>query len=164
MPEHLTVNIILDLKGLIEVDNYSKKNQPTLLRTAARRYVTYLRERFLALSAGGGEWPELEESTIERKERRGWAEDPYAILRESDTLFNSIGHRTRGKYVYVGYNRQEGHPRAPSVTFLARLHSDGGRFMPARVPVKPPDASTRRRMADDIIKEYNKLIRKNRGK
>lgn len=158
-----TINIVIDLRPLLEVTRYAVKNRPTLLKVAADRYVSYLRNRYFAMSSGGGDWPPLQESTIIRKERRGWASDPDAILRETDTLIDSIGSRTRGQYVYVGFVRNSGHPRAPSILELARIQQEGTATIPFRPIIVPPNSRTRRQMVEAIKKEYNKII-KRKGK
>lgn len=158
-----TINIVIDLRPLLDVTRYATKNRPTLLKVAGKRYVSYLRNRYFAMASGGGDWPPLQESTIVRKERRGWANDPDAILRETDTLIDSIGTRTRGQYVYVGFVRNSGHPRGPSVLELARIHQEGTATIPFRQIIVEPNSRTKRQMVEDIKKEYNKII-KRKGK
>lgn len=164
----LTINVAIDISPLMNVNRYVKKNQSTLLKTAANRYLTYLRNRYISLSSGSGEWPPLAESTIKRKKRRiqqgyGTA-NPESILRETDTMLDTLGIRTRGKYVYVGYVREKPHPRGPSVNQLVNIHANGGVYLPSRNAMASPNNSTRIRMVEDIRDQYNKVIRQNRKK
>lgn len=148
----LTINIVADLRKVLNVSRFSRRNQPVLTKTAAQHYVNFLRERYLINSAGGGDWPGLKEETIKRKERRGIAEDPSAILRESDTVLESLGIRTRGQLVYAGFVREKDHPRGPSVNQLVIIHSTTRRI------IILPSNNVRRKMAESARKEYNKLI------
>lgn len=160
----IKLNLIADMKPLMSVDRFQKQNQPTLLQTAVQRYVQFLRNRYISLSAGGGEWPQLADSTVASKESRGIAENPEAILRESDTMLEALSYRKIGNKLFVGIVHDEDHPRAESVKFLAKIHTAGSpkRKLPKRIVVSGPDNRTRKGMVKDIRDQYNKLIRQNR--
>lgn len=162
----IKLNMIADFKPLMSVDRFQKQNQPVLLQTAVQRYVQFLRNRYISLSAGGGEWPELADSTVASKTSRGIAENPEAILRESDTMLASLSYKKVGNQIFVGIVNDDDHPRAESVKFLAKIHTRGSpkKKLPARVVVSGPDNRTRKRMVKDIRDQYNKLIRQNRRK
>lgn len=158
----IKVNVIADVSQLLKIDRFSKNNQPILLNTAAIRYLQFQRKRYLALSAGGGEWPKLKKVTIQRKKRRGIAENPRAILREYDTLISSLGFKTIGRKIFVGFTRNRPHPRGKSVFQIAKIHTKGLGRVPVRRVVGLPDKALRIKMVDDIRTTYNKIIRANR--
>lgn len=159
----LKLSVITDLKQLLNVQRFAKSNQPVLLNAAAKRYVQYLRNRFISLSSRPGTWPKLAESTIKRKIRVKVAVNPKWILRESDTMLNSLGIRTRGNQVLAGFVRDRPHPRAKSVNYLVKLHSH---IIESKLPYRPaigsPNNATRKRMTEDIRDEYNRVIRRNK--
>lgn len=158
----IRVNVIADVSQLLNVSRFAKTNQPILLNTAAIRYLQFQRKRFLALSAGGGEWPKLKRSTIKRKARRGIADNPRAILREYDALLSGLGFKTIGKKIFVGFTRNRPHPRGKSVFQIAKIHTKGLGVVPVRRVVGLPDSGLRIKMIDDIRTTYNKIIRANR--
>ena len=155
----LKLNVRLDLSRLLNVDRYQKSNQPKLLDIAADRYLRYLRNRYISLSAGGGEWPDLTDSTIKSKAWRGIADNPSAILREYDLLLNSMGKVIRGKEIYVGYTSNRQHPRGISIFQLVRIHSKGEGRVPKRRVIGLPNQQTLKNMVNDVRSRYNRIIR-----
>ena len=158
----LTINIIVDLKQVLNIDKFSTRNRPLLLVKAAERYVQFLQDRYITYALGGGTWPPLKEETIKRKERRGVASDPTAILLESEDLFNNIKVRRRGNTLYVGYVRNVAHFRHPSVTRLVTIHAKGQGRNPVRRIMALPDDATRKQMVEDIRRAYNAEIQRNK--
>jgi len=136
MPKIKLLDIIIDLRsmnamrGFLAKGGKPSKDNPIMLgmKQAADIYVDWLRNRYVRNSMSGGSpsWPDIEESTKDRKMRRGY--DPDSILRETDTLMNSISARNTGRGGYfIGYHGGGGHPRYPgSVTSLAILFQETG--------------------------------------
>lgn len=162
-PYHLTLNVRLNLQSLMNVDRFQKKNQSALISVAAQRYFKYLRNRFISNASGGNQWPPLKESTIERKERRGIADNPEWRLREYDYLLNSMGVKIIGKQTRVGFVKDRRHPRGKTVFQLIKIHGRGEGGLPIRQAIGLPNRSTSKQMAKDVRDQYNKLIRKNRN-
>lgn len=158
----LVINVTADLKPLLNVHRYAEKNKPIVLLTAAQRYLRFLQRRFISLSAGGGEWPELKQSTIERKERRGVSGNSEAILRESDELLQGLGLKFVHDTYHVGYVQNKQHWRARGTIFLARIHTKGLGIVPVRRVIGRPSNTVRRGMTTDIRREYQKIIRRAR--
>lgn len=148
----------------MNVDRFQRQNQPTLISTAAERFARYQRSRFISLSSRPGQWAKLKDSTVERKERRGIADNSEWILREYDVMLNAIGVKIIGKRTYVGFVRDRRHPRGKMISQLVRIHSLGLRNLPIRKPLGLPNRSTMRKMVEDVRDRYNRIIRQNRGK
>lgn len=166
MATYLRLNIVASMSNLINVQRYAKHNRSTLVEAAAQRYVNFLRSSYIRRSAGGGGWPGLAESTIKSKESRGIAENPSAILRESDTLLDLLDAQQTSDGYEVGYFDDSTHSRGHiSIFELVEVHTYGiGKNLPERPIIVDPDGRTESRMRDDILKSYNKVIRANRRK
>ncbi len=159
----LKINVVVNLKPLLNVQRYAAKNKPVLLNTAANRYLQYLRNRYLSLSAGSGEWLPLQYETVKRKERRGIADNPTHILREYDAILSSLNILIKDKQTYVGFVRDKRHPRGLRVFQLVRIHAEGLRGLPKRNAIGIPPQRTLKQMVDDIRVIYNKIIRRERN-
>lgn len=88
---------------------------------------------------GRGEWPELSQTTIERKAQQGY---PAKILQATEALYDSLagglsaaGHVERITENEVVYGTTVPH---------ARFHQDGTAKMPARPPVDVREEDVRR--------------------
>lgn len=165
----LKINVVLDLKELLLVDRYSKKNQPELLNQAGNRYLQFLRNSYIAKSSGRGAWSPLSEKTIERKEQRGIADSPHWILREYDHLLYSLDIKQKGKELFVGYVRDRTHLSGRiTIHKLVKIHSLGAKKGKWKLPARPiivlPNNSLRKKMVEDVKKVYQKVIRANRRK
>jgi len=161
----ITINIIIDLKELMNINRYTEKNRTVLLDTAANRYLKYLKTRFISFSAGRGDWDPLKPDTIRIKTKRGVRGNPSWILRESDTLLNSLGIKKETGRIRVGLTRYRAHPRFNGTSIMLRkIHQYGDGVVPQRIIVPVIASNTRRQIVDDIKKEYNKIIRANRRK
>lgn len=158
MSYFLKINVRFDLSRFMNLDRFQKKNQPLLVSTAADRYFKYLRNRFIANSSGGKQWPPLEESTIERKERRGIADNPKWKLREYDIILNSMGVKVIGKKTYAGFVRDRRHPRGKTVFQLVRIHGRG-EGQKIRKAMGYPNRPTMKKMVQDVRDQYNKRMR-----
>ncbi len=133
-------------------------------------YVGYIRQRFVQLSrsGGGGDWPKLAESTINRRRhghggrfRRGsrararavaTGGGQVAILRDTGILLGTLEPMlgsTPGKVArHIPYGIQAGiggpsrHPRGKAtIADIAVMHHRGGKNLPQRkILVDPPRA------------------------
>lgn len=157
------IDIIADMKPMLNVYQFAEKNQPIILEIAAKRYLQYLRRRYIAQSAGGGGWEDLKESTIESKRKRNVADNPEWILREYDIVLNSLGIKNTPKRVYVGVVKSTQHPRGNNSIEIATIHQVG-EGLPARQIIPKVENSIRKKMVDDIRKQYDKVVRANRRK
>jgi len=162
----VTIEVTVDISDYLKIFRFAQKNRKTIVRLAAERYVRWLRKRYISLSAGGGSdddgggtWPELADETIERKIRRKIAKNPHYILREGDDMMDAIDMEERADGTYVGYvDEGMDHPRSSmSMVELVVHHAGTGRDAIAR-----PSNTIRKRMADDVRKEWNKMKRKYR--
>ena len=165
-----------DLSPFLNVKRFAQKNRPTLLKVAAERYAKYLKNRYIQMAAGRGDWLPLTERTIENKTRRSaipdGAKNPYWILRETDDLMLSIKARQRNQSYVVGYVENRLHkkltPDDRDITLLELIKIHQGITPQPRTPVRPiivlPDRRTNRKMVEDVRDEYNKVIRRNRKK
>lgn len=154
------INLVADLSRVMNVGRYSNRNKPVLLRTAANRYLQYSRKRFIALSAGGGEWRKLKRVTVLRKLQRGVADNPRAILREYDILLGAIDSKEVGDKIYIGIVRNRSHPRGGTIIKIAKIHTKGNSRLPARRVISGPNTSTLKKMVVDVRDSYNLLIRR----
>lgn len=161
----LTINARAFLEPALKVQRF--KDKPLLLKTAAQHLLNWLRERHEA----GANWEELKEVTIERKSRRGVAQNPEAILQETESMINTLSIRTRGERVFVGFPRDRAHQRTEdrvtnpiNVNELVRIHSNGNVFLPIREVLGTPSNKVRADMVQLVQKEYNKLIREENKK
>lgn len=159
---NLTINAVINLKPLLNVNRFQEQNRPTLLKVAGNRYLKFQRSRFIANASGGGSWAALARSTIQAKTRRGIAADPEWILREYDVLLNELAIKVQGKQLLVGYVRNRSHPSGKSVYFLVRVHTRGTSRIPSRKVISEPTQTVLRGMVQDIRDEYNKVIRRER--
>jgi len=163
------VTIQVDLSPFLKTFRYAKKNQAKLAEVAAERFRRWLRGRFIAMSAGAGtpgtggtQWPALETETVLRKIRRKVATNPYWILREYNHLLRNIETQRAVDGMYVGYVRDEEHESKRSektVIWLVEHHAETGRNA-----ITEPNRATRKKMAADVKKEFDKIKRRFRRK
>lgn len=146
----------------MNVNRFQERNRPTLIETAAYRYLKYLRNRYIALSSRGSTWPPLKQVTIYSKTQRGIADKPEWRLREYDILLNAMDIKVIAKRTYVGFVRNRRHPRGATIFELVRKHSTGEGKLPVREVLGLPSRQTAKRMAQDVRDQYNRIIRRNR--
>lgn len=149
----------LSLRELTGIRKQAQRNNSYYTEQAAKRYLTYLKQRYIRLSQGGGSWPELSQNTIERKIRRGLSDDPTRILIETRNLYNQLGRvRTSDGWV-VGITGNEVAETYGDNTpqQLAEHHEYSGREI-----VVIPDPTVRARIANDVRDAVRKIIRQNR--
>ncbi len=160
----LRINVNVWVGEVLNFAKYTKENQAKILRIAATRYLRYLKNRFASLSAGSGGWPDIKHSTITRKQKRmserGWVGNAAWILRESQTLINSMSIRHGPKRTEVGYIVDKMHARDEGYTVFEIVEHHA----PLRPIIVRPDGKTLRNMVRDIKKELEREIRKGRRK
>lgn len=131
-----------------------------LLKQWAARYRSFVQERFVKLSRGGGEWPPL-------KTRVG------SILRDTNTLFAALSPAFSGAPgalqqkipfgIRVGFGGPGGHPGGPSVTEIARWHHEGAGFLPVREIIVTPPQRVVTAMRVDAERAVAKTIKDNKS-
>jgi hypothetical protein len=129
-------------------------------RRAAERYANWLRRRYRQFSMGGGDWPDLAESTRRRKKQ-----NKDVILVEYTNLYNSLSVRKRRQNEYtVGiFSQQQARRSNKTLQQIATIHQQG-RGLPKREIVVMPSRGLYRGMVADIQKGVDADIRKaNRG-
>jgi hypothetical protein len=114
-----------------------------VMKLWAVRYSSFVRKEFVRNSRGGGDWPDLKEST--KRGRRG---KTFAILRDTGVLFNAISIGGRGNLTQVG--KEEfvyGFDKAPhggdgiTIQEIAAIHDQGKGKMPKRQILREPTES-----------------------
>jgi len=119
----------------------------------AARYRAFLQERFASYSRGGGDWPDLAEST-KRQRRKGKGKSGvvvFAILRNFGYLFAALTPNFTGRPgalqqnipygIRVGFGGPGKHPKGnATIADIASFHQQGGKFLPVRqIIVDPPE-------------------------
>lgn len=161
--------VVIDLKQLYNVVRMKHKLRKEIAEILGRGYWQWLRTRYIRNSRGGSTWPELEDSTIKRKERRqeqhGYSGDPYWKLSESGTLFHALHYRINIKGAEVGYWDHEAHPTNAenrgqiSVTQLVTLHQFGTSKMPPRPIMELPSNQLMTRLKKAVRDQLGKSIK-----
>lgn len=161
----ITTRITINLRGLRKFAGKVKDNSPVMnkiVKQWAVRYRSFIQERFVKYSRGGGNWPPLKAATLKR--RRGTT---AAILRDTGTLFSALAptfqslpgqHEKRIKFgVEVGYGGPHAHPSgAATVADIASFHQQGSGPLPKReIIVAPPQA-----VIDKMAKDAANAIKK----
>lgn len=155
---------------------------PIALSKIGDRYIQWLRRRWM--SGGNGEWAPLRRQTIYNKRWRRIATNPEAIMRESDTMINSLAKRAFKRSVLVGilYHRKypffqpgvliprrnalrrkknQGRPLSKkSVKELAEIHARGGPNLPKRQVIVPPPEGVRRNFVTILKRELDVSLKK----
>lgn len=159
----LRINVVADLSQMINLRRYTNEHKDILLRVAAQTYLNFLRQSYLVRSGGGKGWASLKKSTIRSKRSRGIAENPSAIMRESDLLYTMLDKQVTPTKVFVGYIRNRSHSRGSKTVFeLVKIHATGAaKNLSVRSIIELPDGRTRNRMINDIKQEYDKILRAN---
>lgn len=150
-----------------------------MTRQWGRRYLGFVKKRFVKLSRGGGGWKALASSTIRgrRKPRGKTARSKTrrtggkaAILRDTGTLLGALDVGGRGNLfkdipngVRVGFKGGTKHPSGKAtIAEIAVFHNVGGRGgkPPQRAILVEPDAETIRGMNSDAERAVKRLLRK----
>ena len=125
-------------------------------RKAAERYLRWLQKRYQKYSMGGGDWPDLAESTVRRKKQ-----NKDVILVEYMNLYNSLAVRRSGKSQYtVGiFSQQTARRSSKTLQQIATIHQRGEGRVPQRRIVVMPSTGVNRSMRQDIQKGVNEDVR-----
>lgn len=140
----------------------------------AVRYRSFIQERFLIFSRGGGNWAPLSKATIKarRGSRKGKRKNfVAAILRDTGTLFNALSPEFSGKPgameltipfgVRVGYGGPamytKKHRGIATIADIANFHQIGAGHLPKREIIVTPDQHTLELMAQDMERAIGKL-------
>lgn len=143
------------------------------LRQWGARFRSFVQERFVKFSRGGGDWPPLKPATqARRRGARAGSKGPraFSLLRDTGTLFNALSPTfdvTPGKLqedipfgIKVGYGGPARHPKGTAtIADLARFHQTGAGRLPVRKIIVEPDQPTIDRMRGDMERAIAKLIR-----
>lgn len=176
----------IDLSGLqryqqaIAQDLRTRANGPVrqAMHQWAARFRSFLQLRFDKFSKGGGDWPDLAESTKRRRQKArkthasrkksGSATRSFAILRDTGTLFAALTPafaRKPGQLqedipfgVRVGFGGPAKHPEGKTtIAAIAAAHQAGAGPLPVRKIVVPPDQATMDAMAGDMERALERL-------
>lgn len=166
----MELQLVGDLSGALKFKKYTRsKHKEDGFEQAGRRFQRWLRRRYFALSAGGGEWAPLADSTVKQKESlasRGRIKvQPHWILRRQDVLVNSIEFEKRPMGFRVGFLTVKRYPkiykseRSRTVRYVAMQHQVGnGRVPKRKIIVNPPQAVVKAAL-EDVRKSLFKFIR-----
>lgn len=156
----LELTLVGDLSGALKFKKYTRsKHKEDGFEQAGRRFQRWLRRRYFALSAGGGEWKPLAESTIKQKESLArWGRisvQPRWILRRQDVLVNSIEFEKQPMGFRVGFMTVKRYPKiykseqSRTVRYVAMQHQVGhGRLPQRKIIVIPPQAVVKAALED----------------
>jgi len=129
------------------------------------RYSAFLRRRYSIFSRGGGGWAALSPRTVARKRAKNRRNKNPLILRDTNTLYNSLNPGMPGNQsdvvpggVAFGY-RNFPHPGGPNVAELAEWHQFGGGRLPARPILVDPDDKTRKQIQLDFDRMLQRVER-----
>jgi hypothetical protein len=147
----------------------------------AARYLGFAQRRFARQSRGGGEWPRLAQSTVQKRRRGGRsrggsnqvATNPratggrVAILRDTGTLYGAldIGARSNTRRINngirVGFMGQQPHGNSRiTIAHLAAIHQFGRGRVPKRPIIVEPDRPTIEGMRRDLRLAIRGALRK----
>lgn len=183
----------VDLSGLeryaavVQADLRGGGNGPIRagLRQWGGRFRAFLRERFVEFSRGGGDWPDLADSTKKaRMHARAGARDSagrligkgaakgrtFAILRDTGTLLNALDVTFSSKPgqlqedipfgVRVGYGGPGRYPNGKAtIADIASFHQTGGPHLPCRKIIVDPLDKVKQQMASDMQKAVDQMAR-----
>jgi hypothetical protein len=133
-------------------------------------YRGFILNRFDKFSKGGGDWQSLSPRTIAARRKGKRATGSVAILRDTNSLFNSLQpnlqvlNQDQGKFsgirwsTDVGLGGPERYPgKSVSTSDVAKFHQFGTAHIPQRKIIVPPDGqtvATMRKAAMKIIIGY----------
>jgi len=138
-------------------------------------YSSYVRQQFQRNSRGGGEWPDLAESTKRARAKKKAAkrklkganitERKFAILRDSGILFNALSIGVSGNYakimkdgVQYGFAPVQHGSDSATIQEIATFHDEGGKNgrPPKREILKVPTPQ----LANAMLKAMSVRLRK----
>lgn len=139
------------------------------------RVRSFLQQRFVTFSRGGGNWAPLKPATIrarrKSKTRFGLS---AAILRDTGTLFNALSPEFTGKPgaleeripygIRIGYGGPGKYTKkyggVATIADIASFHQVGAGHLPKREIIVAPDEHTIELMVEDMNRAIEKLRRK----
>lgn len=133
----------------------------------AFRYRAWAQERFDEQSQGGGEWPDLKDST--KEQRRNKDKESISILRDTGILYAVLTPAFLGlpgqleeniAYgVRIGFGGPSKHGDDGTVTVadIASFHHNGEGVLPVRSLIVEPPGSIINDMAGDMERAIDKL-------
>lgn len=140
----------------------------SVMRLWAQRYLSFVQQRFVTNSRGGGDWAPLAEST--KAQRRLDGEDA-SILWDTASLINALdpqildmpGALEEGiPYgIRVGFGGPDRHPDSGAATIaeIAEFHQIGAGDLPVRKIIVEPPQVVSDKMARDLEKALVKVAR-----
>lgn len=141
------------------------------------RYRSFIRERFIIYSRGGGNWPPLKPLTIKRK-LKGKKKGKSSILIDTGQMFAALDPIFTSKPgalnekipfgVRIGYGGPGVYTKkyggAVTIADVAHFHQTGAGRLPKREIIVPPDAKTVELMTQDmnraVLKTYRNIVSK----
>ncbi len=161
-----TGTVTIDLQPMTEFrEAISKKSAPirSAIKQWAFRVRAFWQERFDKYSKGGGNWPDLADST--KRARRGTG--VFTILRDTGLMFAAIGPAFKNapgqlekelKFgVRVGFGGPGKYPSGASLFDIASFHQEGKGFLPKREIIVDPSSIVIKGMRDDMERAIKKL-------
>lgn len=131
----------------------------------AARYRSFIQERFVLFSRGGGDWPPL------KHPRRRGNKDKAAILRDTGTLFAALSPTFQKKPgalqedidfgIRIGYGGPGRYANggAATVADIAGFHQVGAGFLPVRKIIVEPSVNVLEQMAGDMNRALGTLLK-----
>lgn len=107
----------------------------------SKMYDSYIRQRFVVYSGGGGDWAALAASTIKQK-------GSTAILEDTGLLFRSLHPilKEEGEILIAKLELEGTYPSGVNIADVARFHQLGTTRMSAREILVTPDADFQQEM------------------
>jgi len=182
----ITVTVKIDLKKLKKFQGLLKRDLRAGGQTSGGspinnafkqwgvRVRSYLQQRFVLYSRGGGDWAPLKPSTIRaRRGSKKGKRNSVAILRDTGTLYNALSPEFTGKPgaieekipygVRIGYggpgrytNKYGG---VATIAGIASFHQVGAGYLPKREIIVLPDDHTLELMSEDMLRALDKMNR-----
>ena len=135
------------------------------------RFRGLLKERFVEFSRGGGDWPDLKESTKRRraKARKGHeGARSFAILIDTATLIHAVDPQFKnppGRVdenipfgIRVGYGGPDRYPKGKAtIADIASFHQEGGGHLPCRKIIVGPSRGVVDAMAGDMTRALKQI-------
>lgn len=137
-------------------------------------YRSFIRQRFVSFSRGGGDWPPLKPSTL-AKRRKGKGSGTAAILRDTGLLFASLQPGVEGTGLLQATDRPLGftafmdskqtYAKGGGVSLgdVANFHQTGAGRLPVRKIIDVPDRDTVAQMGEKAHKIITGQINRRAG-
>ena len=138
----------------------------------AVRYRSFIQERFVLFSRGGGDWAPLKPATIKRRRKGRGSGLIAAILRDTNTMFAALNPEFTGKPgaiqekipfgVRVGFGgpgrySKRGKVGKATIADIASFHQRGAGHLPKREIIVEPSQKVVDLMAEDMRRALKRL-------